>query len=120
MEIKDLLKKNLMIMDLKADSKSDAINEMIDKYVSEGIVTDRATYLKDILDREAESTTGIGDEIAMPHAKTNAVNEAAVLFAKSSNGVDFDALDGKPVKLFFMIAAPEAVSYTHLTLPTIA
>lgn len=114
MEIKDLLKKNLMIMDLKADSKSDAINEMIDKYVSEGIVTDRATYLKGILDREAESTTGIGDEIAMPHAKTNAVNEAAVLFAKSSNGVDFDALDGKPVKLFFMIAAPEGANNAHL------
>ena len=114
MEIKDLLKKNLMIMDLKAGSKAEAINEMIDKYVSEGIVTDRETYLKGILDREAESTTGIGDEIAMPHAKTDAVKEAAVLFAKSSNGVDFDALDGQPVKLFFMIAAPEGANNAHL------
>jgi PTS system fructose-specific IIC component len=114
MKIKDLLKQNLMIMDLKADSKNSAINEMIDKYVAEGIVTDRETYLKGILDRETESTTGIGDEIAMPHAKTNAVSEAAVLFAKSGNGVDFDSLDGQPVKLFFMIAAPEGANNAHL------
>lgn len=114
MKIKELLKENLMIMNLTAKTKDDVINEMIDKYVSEGIVTDRDKYLKGILDREAESTTGIGDEIAMPHAKTNAVTEAAVLFAKSSQGVDFDSLDGKPVKLFFMIAAPEGANNAHL------
>lgn len=114
MKIKDLLKPNLMILDLKADSKEAAINEMIDKYVAEGVVTDRAKYLKEILDREAESTTGIGDGIAMPHAKTDAVNQAAVLFAKSSQGVDFNALDGQPVHLFFMIAAPEGANNAHL------
>lgn len=114
MKIKDLLKPNLMILDLKADSKEAAINEMIDKYVAEGVVTDRAKYLKGILDREAESTTGIGDGIAMPHAKTDAVNQAAVLFAKSSQGVDFNALDGQPVHLFFMIAAPEGANNAHL------
>lgn len=114
MKIKELLKKNLMIMDLNATNKSDAIDEMIDKYVAEGIVTDRAKYHKGIIDREAESTTGIGDEIAMPHAKTDAVKEAAVLFAKSNQGVDFDSLDGQPVKLFFMIAAPEGANNAHL------
>ncbi|MEE6657581.1 fructose-specific PTS transporter subunit EIIC [Pediococcus acidilactici] len=114
MKIKDLLKPNLMILDLKADSKESAINEMIDKYVAEGVVTDREKYLKGILDREAESTTGIGDGIAMPHAKTDAVNQAAVLFAKSSQGVDFNALDGQPVHLFFMIAAPEGANNAHL------
>ncbi|MDQ7762631.1 PTS fructose transporter subunit IIABC [Pediococcus acidilactici] len=114
MKIKDLLKPNLMILDLKADSKEAVINEMIDKYVAEGVVTDRAKYLKGILDREAESTTGIGDGIAMPHAKTDAVNQAAVLFAKSSQGVDFNALDGQPVHLFFMIAAPEGANNAHL------
>lgn len=114
MEIRDLLQKDLMIMNLKATTKAEAIDEMIDKYVASGVVTDRETYKKGILEREQESTTGIGDEIAMPHAKTNAVKEAAVLFAKSSNGVDFDALDGKPVKLFFMIAAPEGANNAHL------
>lgn len=114
MDIRDLLLKNVMIMDLKGTTKEAVINEMVDKYHAEGIITDADEYRQDILKREAESTTGIGEGIAMPHAKDSAVTRATVLFAKSAKGVDFNALDGQPVHLFFMIAAPEGANNEHL------
>ena len=114
MDIRDLLRKDIMIMDLKATDQAGVIDEMVSKYAASGIITDAELYEKDILKRETESTTGIGDGIAMPHAKDKAVSQAAVLFAKSEKGVDYNALDGQPVHLFFMIAAPEGADNTHL------
>lgn len=114
MKVQDLLIKDAMIMDLKATTKEAAIDEMIDRYHQAGVVQDVPTYRAAILKREAESTTGIGDGIAMPHAKTDAVARAAVLFAKSNQGVDYNALDGQPVHLFFMIAAPAGANNAHL------
>ncbi|MFD1392109.1 fructose-specific PTS transporter subunit EIIC [Lacticaseibacillus jixianensis] len=114
MDIRDLLLKNVMIMDLKATDQRGVIDEMVAKYKAEGIIDDETLYKEDILKREAESTTGIGDGIAMPHAKDKAVQRATVLFAKSEAGVEYHALDGQPVHLFFMIAAPEGANNTHL------
>ncbi|MFD1486285.1 fructose-specific PTS transporter subunit EIIC [Lacticaseibacillus baoqingensis] len=114
MDIRELLLKDVMIMDLKATTKEAAIDEMTAKYHEAGIITDLALYRQDILKRESESTTGIGDGIAMPHAKDAAVSRATVLFAKSRAGIDFNSLDGQPVYLFFMIAAPEGANNTHL------
>lgn len=114
MNIQDLLLKDAMIMDLQATTKEAAVDEMVARYKDIGVVTDDALYRKDILAREAQSSTGIGEEIAMPHAKDSAVQRATVLFAKSQNGVEYDALDGQPVYLFFMIAAPEGANDTHL------
>ncbi|WP_125571035.1 PTS fructose transporter subunit IIABC [Lacticaseibacillus songhuajiangensis] len=114
MDIRELLRKDIMIMDLQATDKAGVIDEMVAKYAASGIITDAALYKQDILKREAESTTGIGDGIAMPHAKDKAVTTAAVLFAKSNAGVDYDSLDGQPAHLFFMIAAPEGADNTHL------
>ncbi|WP_390404572.1 PTS fructose transporter subunit IIABC [Lacticaseibacillus jixiensis] len=114
MDIRELLLKDVMIMDLKATTKEAAIDEMTAKYHEQGIIDDLDLYRSDILKREAESTTGIGDGIAMPHAKDAAVKRATVLFAKSDAGIDFNALDGQPVHLFFMIAAPEGANNTHL------
>lgn len=114
MDIRELLLKDVMIMDLKATTKEAAIDEMITKYHEQGVIDDVTTYRNDILKREAESTTGIGEGIAMPHAKDSAVKRATVLFAKSEQGIDYDALDGQPVYLFFMIAAPEGANNTHL------
>ncbi|MFC6202363.1 fructose-specific PTS transporter subunit EIIC [Lactiplantibacillus nangangensis] len=114
MDIRDLLLKNVMIMDMHATTKDEAIDELVHKYAEQGVINDEALYKKDIIKREAESTTGIGDGIAMPHAKDKAVQRATVLFAKSAAGVDFNALDGQPVHLFFMIAAPEGANNTHL------
>ncbi|ASN61823.1 PTS fructose transporter subunit IIABC [Latilactobacillus curvatus] len=114
MNIQDLLLKDAMIMDLQATTKEAAVDEMVARYKDIGVITDDALYRKDILAREAQSSTGIGEGIAMPHAKDSAVQRATVLFAKSQNGIEYDALDGQPVYLFFMIAAPEGANDTHL------
>ncbi|MCK6290815.1 fructose-specific PTS transporter subunit EIIC, partial [Streptococcus agalactiae] len=112
--IQDLLKKEVMIMDLKATSKEAAIDEMITKLVDTGVVTNFAIFKDGIMKREAQTSTGLGDGIAMPHSKNAAVKEATVLFAKSASGVDYEALDGQPTDLFFMIAAPDGANDTHL------
>src|SRR5699024_6139479 len=78
------------------------------------VVNDAEVFKEAILNREAQTSTGLGDGIAMPHAKTDAVTEPAILFAKSNHGVEYEALDGQPVYLFFMIAVPDATNDTHL------
>ncbi|MNW44920.1 PTS system fructose-specific EIIABC component [compost metagenome] len=114
MKITDLLIKDTMIMDLKAAKKEAAIDELIESLVAHGRINDPVLFKEMILKREAESSTGIGGGIAMPHAKTKAVNEPTVVFAKSAQGVDFESLDGEPARIFFMIAAPEGAGTMHL------
>ncbi|EFR44244.1 PTS fructose transporter subunit IIABC [Streptococcus pseudoporcinus] len=114
MKIQDLLKKDLMILDLKANSKESAIDEMISRLVAKNVVSDFDTFKAGIMAREAQTSTGLGDGIAMPHSKNNAVREASVLFAKSANGLDYESLDGQATDLFFMIAAPDGANDTHL------
>ncbi|MEG3314468.1 fructose-specific PTS transporter subunit EIIC [Streptococcus suis] len=114
MKIQDVLKKDVMLLDLQATSKEAVIDEMIASLVEKGYVTDFDVFKTGIMNREAQTTTGLGDGIAMPHAKNAAVKEATVLFAKSNKGVDYASLDGQPTDLFFMIAAPEGANDTHL------
>ncbi|MGQ7659737.1 PTS fructose transporter subunit IIABC [Streptococcus suis] len=114
MKIQDVLKKDVMLLDLQATSKEAVIDEMIASLVDKGYVTDFDVFKTGIMNREAQTTTGLGDGIAMPHAKNAAVKEATVLFAKSNKGVDYASLDGQPTDLFFMIAAPEGANDTHL------
>ncbi|GFH40408.1 PTS fructose transporter subunit IIABC [Lactococcus insecticola] len=114
MKIQDLLNKKAMILDLKATNKQEAISEMVQKLVDTGVVTDFDTFKAGIDAREAQTTTGLGDGIAMPHSKNAAVTEATVLFAKKNGGLDYDSLDGQPTDLFFMIAAPDGANDTHL------
>lgn len=114
MKINELLIKDAMIMDLAATDKAGAIDEMVQKLYDIGRITDQKVFKDGILAREAQTSTGLGDGIAMPHAKNAAVKEATVLFAKSKNGLDYQALDGQPTYLFFMIAAPEGANQTHL------
>lgn len=114
MRITDLLNKDVMIMSLKATTKETAIDEMIASLKSKGKINDEALFKEEIMKREAQSSTGIGEGIAMPHAKTKAVNEPTVVFAKSESGLDYNSLDGQPAHLFFMIAATEGANATHL------
>ena len=114
MKIQDVLRKDVMLLDLQATSKEAVIDEMITSLVDKGYVTDFEVFKTGILNREAQTTTGLGDGIAMPHAKNAAVKVATVLFAKSNKGVDYASLDGQPTDLFFMIAAPEGANDTHL------
>lgn len=114
MKINDLMRKDLMIMELDASNKEFVLEEMIDQLIAEGSVNDREAFKEAILAREASMSTGIGNEIAMPHAKSEAVVRSSVVFAKKAEGVEFESLDGLPAKLFFMIAAEGGAADTHL------
>ncbi|RDX00634.1 PTS fructose transporter subunit IIABC [Listeria kieliensis] len=114
MKITDLLSKDVMTMSLKATTKEGAIDEMIASLEEHGKINDPVLFKEQIMKREAQSSTGIGDGIAMPHAKTKAVNTPTVVFAKSDAGLDYESLDGAPAHLFFMIAATDGANETHL------
>ena len=114
MKIIDLLAEDCMIMDLKAQDKAGAIKEMVKKLAASGRINDEAVFEAGIIAREEQTSTGLGDGLAMPHAKNEAVVRPTVLFARSQSGVDYDALDGQPTYLFFMIAAPAGANDTHL------
>jgi fructose PTS system EIIBC or EIIC component len=114
MKITDLLTKETIILNLQAKTKEEAIDELVAKLQEAGVLHDAQAFKEAIFAREAQSTTGVGDGIAIPHAKTAAVKRPAVAFGRSKSGIDYDALDGKPSRLFFMIAAPEGANNTHL------
>ncbi|MDU7926245.1 MAG: fructose PTS transporter subunit IIA [Finegoldia magna] len=114
MEIKDLLSKDLMIMNLQSTTKKDVIDEMIEKLYENNIINDVLKFRSEIMKRELESSTGLGEGVAMPHAKTSAVNKPAIVFARSINGVDYEALDGEDTYIFFMIAATEGQNQMHI------
>ncbi|MCP8969581.1 PTS fructose transporter subunit IIABC [Ectobacillus ponti] len=114
MRITDLLKSNTIILDLKASTKAQAVTELVKKLQDAGKLADAAKFEEAIWAREKQSTTGIGEGIAIPHAKTSAVQTPAIAFGRSKAGVDYEALDGQPSHLFFMIAAPEGANNAHL------
>lgn len=101
-------------MDLQGTTKEGVIDEMIAGLATNGIINDAVVYKEGIMKRESQTSTGLGDGIAMPHAKNKAVVKPAVVFAKSAAGVDYASLDGQPAHLFFMIAAPEGANNVHL------
>ena len=114
MKITELLKKNTIILDLKSNSKAEVIDELVNKLDSAGMLNDKEEYKKAILKREADFSTGIGEGIAIPHAKVAAVKTPALAFGRSTAGIDFDSLDDAPANIFFMIAATEGANNTHL------
>ncbi|GLB59431.1 PTS fructose transporter subunit IIABC [Cytobacillus sp. NCCP-133] len=114
MKITQLLTKDTILLSMSGTGKMDAIDGLVDQLDRAGKLNDRSSFKEAILKREEQSTTGIGDGIAIPHAKTGAVKEPAIAFGKSAAGVDYDSLDGQPAHLFFMIAAPEGANNTHL------
>ncbi|WP_026883154.1 PTS fructose transporter subunit IIABC [Clostridium akagii] len=114
MKITELLRKNTIILDLKSTNKAEVIDELVEKLDSAGILNDKEEYKKAILKREADFSTGIGEGIAIPHAKVAAVKTPALAFGRSMQGIDFDSLDGNPANIFFMIAATEGANNTHL------
>lgn len=114
MKIIDLLQKQGINLNFNPSTKEQCINELVDLMDKTGNLNDKEEYKKAILAREALSTTGIGDGIAIPHGKTNAVKKASLAAAISKNGVDYDSLDGAPAHLFFMIAVPENSNNLHL------
>ncbi|RLQ95361.1 PTS fructose transporter subunit IIABC [Falsibacillus albus] len=114
MKITELLTKSTMKLDLQSDDKSTVIEELVDVLDHAGKLSDKASFKEAIVNREKQSTTGIGEGIAIPHAKTSAVKWPAIAFGKSTAGVDYESFDGQPAYLFFMIAATEGANQTHL------
>ena len=114
MKITDLLKKNGIALNPNVKTKEEAINKLVDLMNDTGRLNDKEAYKEAVLARESLSTTGIGDNIAIPHAKTTAVKEAGLSAMILADGIDYDSLDGEPAKLFFMIAAPEGENNLHL------
>lgn len=114
MKMKDIMRKELMILPAQATTKEEILDEMVNKLVETGAVNDYDTFRQAIAEREESASTGIGEGIAMPHAKNTAVTETSVVFAKQPAGIDFDSLDGQPARLFFMIAAKDDANETHL------
>ncbi|MFB6466905.1 fructose-specific PTS transporter subunit EIIC [Cytobacillus sp. Hz8] len=114
MRITELLTRDTINISMIGKSKTEAIDELVAVLNQAGKLNNANTYREEILKREELSTTGIGDGIAIPHAKTSAVKNAAIAFGKSVSGVDYESLDQQPTHLFFMIAAPEGANNTHL------
>jgi len=113
-KITDLLKKDTMILELDSDSKPQIIDELVSKLDEAGRLNDKDEFKQAIQAREDQSTTGIGEGVAIPHAKSAAVKEPAIAFARSQDGADYESLDGQPTHLFFMIAASEGANQEHL------
>ncbi|SCY33503.1 PTS sugar transporter subunit IIA [Alkaliphilus peptidifermentans] len=114
MEIKDVLDRKLMILNLKSNSKKEVIEELINPLVDEGIINSKNEFLEKVMAREAQSTTGIGMGVAIPHGKSKVVRKPAIVFGKSQKGLDYEALDDKPSYIFFLIAVPEGSENEHL------
>ena len=114
MKITDLLKPQSILLNAAPIDKADAIYTLGDLMDKGGNLSNKAEYLEAVFAREESGSTGLGDGIATPHAKSNGVKEAGLAAMVVPNGVDFDALDGQPSRLFFMIAAPEGAADTHV------
>lgn len=114
MKITELLKKDTIILDLASREKKQVIDELVGKLADAGRLNDREAFKGAIQKREEQGTTGIGEGIAIPHAKTSAVKTPSIGFGRSASGVDYESLDGQPAHLFFMIAASEGTNDAHL------
>lgn len=107
LKISDYLKPEAIIMEIKAKEKIAAINELVAHMVENKLVSNGDEFIKALAKRENLESTGIGDGIAIPHARTSAVKDLILAFARSPRGIDFSAVDGKPSHIIFLIASPE-------------
>lgn len=114
MRITDLLNPAGMDLDAKATTKAQAIDHLVDLMAATGNIADPAEYKRRVLAREEEGTTGIGEGVAIPHAKTTAVRRAGLAVMVCRDGVDYESLDGEPAYLLFLIAAPDTDENIHL------
>ncbi|MDE2811746.1 MAG: PTS sugar transporter subunit IIA [Gemmatimonadota bacterium] len=114
MNLLDILSAESTIVDLKGESKEDIIAELVNSLPVGDAITDREQVLQAVLDREKIMSTGIGDGIAIPHGKSAAVTELVAAMGTQQRGMDFDALDGEPAYVFFLLVSPANVSGPHI------
>jgi len=104
--ISELLQESFIDLNMQANTKNEVIERMSNMLSTSGKVADRMHFVKAVLDREKLGSTAIGAGIAIPHARANTVNEVSIAFARSGSGIDFNSVDGDPVHLIFLLAAP--------------
>ncbi len=114
MNLKKILNTNLVELDLEGNSKQEIIENLLDILIKAGKVKDRAVALAALLEREAKMSTGIQQGVAIPHGKTDAVKELLACIGIRKDGIDFEALDGIPSKIFIMTLSPLTRSGPHV------
>ncbi len=114
MRLSKIIKKSAIQLDLRSDTKSEALRELVDLLCTAYKLKDRNEILEAILQREEKQSTGVGLGLAVPHAKTPAVGRLYVAFASSAEGIDFDSSDGEKAHLFFILVSPRDVSGPHI------
>lgn len=114
MSTKDMFSDSRVSFNLKASTKDQVIDELIEILERDGKIYDKAKFKEAVLKREEEFSTGIGMGIAIPHGKSSSVKEACIVFGKSEKGIDYESMDGGLANLFFLIAVPEDSSDIHL------
>jgi len=114
MKLSDILNQNHVIPDLKAQDKKGVLAELVDVIVSSDPTLDKNSLVKVLLERERLGSTGIGDGVAIPHGKFQGLKHPIISFGRSRKGLDFDAMDGEAVFLFFLLVAPEDSASIHL------
>ena len=116
MRITDLLKNESIVLGATPADKKSAIHDLANLMAASGNLSDKEQYERDVLAREASGTTGLGDGIATPHAKSAGVKKAGLAAMTVPSGMDFESMDGNPARLFFMIAAPDSAADEHLSI----
>lgn len=114
MKIDDILKKDSIIANLVGTKKEEVLHEMTDFLQSQNLIQDKETLFKTLTEREKLGSTGIGENVAIPHGKTDEISQIITVFARSLGGVDFEALDQKPVHFICMVIAPSNSTGQHL------
>ena len=112
--LREALRPETVRLDLRSDAKQPLIGEMLDILDEAGLLADRARAEQDVLQREQELSTGISDGVALPHARTDGVNQLSAAVALKPGGVDFEALDGRPSEIFVLALLPERAADKHL------
>ena len=113
-KIASLLRPDRIILDIKSTEKTKALNEVAGLLQQCGCVTDFKTFFGEILQREQVSNTALGHDVAIPHARTDQCKEIVIAVGRSQNGIDFEAKDGQPVRLIFLIGTPKAMVTDYL------
>jgi PTS system nitrogen regulatory IIA component len=114
MKIVDLLNPAAIVANLEAVEKDAVLEELAGAAIKVGKELDRAEVVRVLQERERLGSTGIGEGVAIPHGKLRTIDQLLLSFGRSSKGVDFDSLDGKPAQLFFLLLAPEESVGIHL------
>jgi len=114
MRLDQIFKIEYLHDNLTSTTKKEVLNELVNILVQGGLKLDAKKAVEVLLQRENLGSTGIGDGVAIPHGKTGDIQELVVAFGRSKNGIDFGAIDGKPVYLFFLLLAPEHSAGQHL------